>query len=198
MPVAAFCVTGYSTVLLWRNCANKCTMAITPNLSLLYHRNVRVIDVLLTRILLEVSGCAMAFAVIVIVFVQVGIMKPPEDWTLLLAGYLMMAWFSGSLAMTTCACSEMSEVFDRIWHPTAYFMLPICGLSFMVAWLPHWVQKLAVLVPMVNGVEMMRAGYFGHKVVTYYDAPYLAEWCMGLMLFGLSMLKIFARRAEPQ
>lgn len=43
LPITAFAVTGYSTVLLWRNCAGRCSLAIQPNQSLLYHRNVRVI-----------------------------------------------------------------------------------------------------------------------------------------------------------
>ncbi|HST01631.1 MAG TPA: hypothetical protein VLJ84_08220, partial [Usitatibacter sp.] len=58
VPVIAFAITGYSSALLWRNCATRCSMAIESNKGLLYHRNVRVIDVLLTRILLEVAGAS--------------------------------------------------------------------------------------------------------------------------------------------
>src|SRR4051794_26462277 len=44
VPIAAFAITGYSPVLLWRNCATRASMAIPVNLALLYHRNVRVLD----------------------------------------------------------------------------------------------------------------------------------------------------------
>src|SRR6185436_16405858 len=53
LPIVAFAVTGYSTVLLWRNCASRCAWAINPNLGLLHHRNVKVLDLFITRILLE-------------------------------------------------------------------------------------------------------------------------------------------------
>ena len=45
IPIVAFAVTGYSSVLLWRNCANRSVSAIPPNKGLLFHRNVQVIDI---------------------------------------------------------------------------------------------------------------------------------------------------------
>ena len=45
LPIVAFAITGYSSVLLWRNMPTRCIGALTPNLSLLYHRNVRPIDI---------------------------------------------------------------------------------------------------------------------------------------------------------
>src|SRR5512139_3637515 len=45
LPIVAFALTGYSSVLLWRNMPARCINAIYPNLSLMYHRNVRVIDI---------------------------------------------------------------------------------------------------------------------------------------------------------
>src|SRR6476619_6676710 len=45
LPITAFALTGYSTVLLWRNMPNRCVGAVSPNSALMYHRNVRVIDI---------------------------------------------------------------------------------------------------------------------------------------------------------
>ena len=198
LPAAAFAMTGYSTVLLWRNCGNKCSLAITPNLSLLYHRNVRVLDVILSRVILEISGCCMSFTLMMLVMCFWGVINPPENVAVMIAGYAMTAWFAFSLAIFVCAATELSEVFDRFWHPLTYFMLPICGLGYMVDWLPLRYQWLAMTVPMVNGVEMLRDGYFGKAVRTHYSAPYLACWNLALMFVGLTLLKVYARRAEPQ
>ena len=198
VPTAVFALTGYSTVLLWRNCGNRCSQAITPNLSLLYHRNVRAIDVLVARIILEISGCAISFSGILIVFSLADLIKPPDNVGLVLAGYGMTAWFAASLAIFVCAATELSEVFERFWHPLTYFMLPISGLGFMVDWLPIKYQGLALLVPMVNGCEMLRDGYYGNSTRCHYSVTYLTGWCLALMLIGLVMLRVFARKAEPQ
>jgi capsular polysaccharide transport system permease protein len=56
LPIVMFCVTGYSSVLLWRNCVSRAATAIPPNFGLLYHRNVRPLDLILARALLEVGG----------------------------------------------------------------------------------------------------------------------------------------------
>src|SRR5579862_4699237 len=56
LDVVAFALTGYPTVLLWRNTIGRCTMAVEPNTALLYHRNVRVMDLFLARIMLEIAG----------------------------------------------------------------------------------------------------------------------------------------------
>src|SRR5271156_51543 len=54
IPIVAFAVTGYSSVLMWRNSASRAGSAVGQNKPLLFHRNVQVIDVLLTRCVLEI------------------------------------------------------------------------------------------------------------------------------------------------
>ena len=108
-------------------------------------------------------------------------------------GYFMMAWFAVSLAIWVCAFTETSELFERIWHPATYLMLPISGFAFMVSWLPLKYQGLALKLPMVNGCEMIRDGFFGNVIRCRYSVPYLSCWCLGLSLMGLIMLKRVAR-----
>ena len=47
IPIVAFALTGYSSLIMWRNMGNRCIDALRSNLPLLYHRQVRVIDVYL-------------------------------------------------------------------------------------------------------------------------------------------------------
>jgi capsular polysaccharide transport system permease protein len=69
LPIVTFAVTGYSTVLMWRNCATRCSKAIEPNHSLLYHRNVRVLDIFLSRIFLEVASSSASFLTLALMFI---------------------------------------------------------------------------------------------------------------------------------
>src|SRR5690348_7468050 len=46
IPIVAFAVTGYSSVLMWRNSASRSGSAVEQNKPLLFHRNVRILDVL--------------------------------------------------------------------------------------------------------------------------------------------------------
>ena len=44
IPIVAFALTGYSSMMMWRNLPNRCIGALKSNKPLLYHRRVRIID----------------------------------------------------------------------------------------------------------------------------------------------------------
>jgi capsular polysaccharide transport system permease protein len=196
LPIVAFAVTGYSSILLWRNCASRCSMAIPPNMGLLFHRNVRVFDLFITRIILEVAGATMSFLVLSTVWILLGWMEPPSDILRVLMAWGFLAWFGAALALIVGGGTAHSEVVERIWHPTAYLLFPLSGAAYMVDWMPTGFQKVVLLVPMVHGVEMLRDGFFGSAVHTHYSTQYLALCCALLTLAGLALVKEAGRRVE--
>jgi len=198
LPIVAFAITGYSSVLMWRNSVNRCNAGIQSNFNLLYHRNVRVLDVFVTRILLEMAGATASFLVLATFFTAIEWMELPADPLLVVSGWLMLAWFGAALAVLVGAASAYSELVDRIWHPTAYLLFPLSGAAYMVDWLPAKAQAVVLLLPMVHGVEMLREGYFGHVVRTHYDAVYMAQVNLVLTLLGLLLVRDAARRAEAR
>ncbi len=44
LPIVAFAITGYSTVLLWRNMPSRCILSVTFNSAIMYHRQVKATD----------------------------------------------------------------------------------------------------------------------------------------------------------
>ena len=198
IPIVAFAITGYSSVLLWRNTVNRCNSGIQQNLNLLYHRNVRVIDVFVTRIILEMAGATASFLVLAVIFTGIEWIAPPADPLMVAGGWLMLAWFGAALAIVVGAATAYSELVDRIWHPTAYLLFPLSGAAFMVDWLPPALQQTVLLLPMVHGVEMVREGYFGNVVRTHYDVAYMASVNLVLTLVGLFVLRDAANRVEAR
>jgi capsular polysaccharide transport system permease protein len=198
LPIVAFAVTGYSSVLLWRNTATRCAMAIPPNMGLLFHRNVRVLDLFWTRILLEVAGATMSFVVLSTVWISLGWMEPPTDVLRVLMAWGLLAWFGAALALVVGGGTAHSDMVERIWHPAAYIVFPISGAGFMVDWMPRTFQDAVLWIPMVSGVEMLRDGYFGSAVRTHYSAEYLALCSALLTLAGLVLVREAGRRVEVQ
>jgi capsular polysaccharide transport system permease protein len=196
IPIVAFAVTGYSSVLMWRNSASRCGAALLHNRALLFHRNVRALDVFLTRIVLEIAGATSSFIVLASIFMFIGWMPPPEDLMKVIFGWLMLAWFGTSLALTIGAGTSFSDVVERLWHPTAYLLFPLSGAAFMVDWLPVNLQKFVLLLPMVNGLELLREGWFGTLVRTHYDIGYTATFCLLLSLVGLYLQARADRRVD--
>lgn len=196
IPIVAFAVTGYSSVLMWRNAATHCAAGIEANKSLLYHRSVHVIDVLFARIALEIIGATGSFIVLASFFTFIGWMPVPANLLRVLAGWFMLAWFGASLALLIGAGCAFSTIVHRLWHPTAYLLFPMSGAAFMVAWLPHNLQAVVLVLPMVHGVEFLRYGYFGGIVPPHYDLLYMAECCTMLTLCGFYVVREAGRRVE--
>ncbi|MFM0276965.1 ABC transporter permease [Paraburkholderia sediminicola] len=198
VPITAFALTGYSSVLVWRNAVNRCNLAIEPNLSLLFHRNVRVIDIFAARILLEIAGATISFIVLAAIFISVGWAKPPHDVLRILEGWGLLIGYAVGLGLVIGSLSERSETIDRVWHTITYLTFPLSGAAFMVDWLPQKFQHLVIYMPMVNGVEMLREGYFGPPLAFHYDWAYFAVVDIVLVLLGLYLARETGKRVEPQ
>lgn len=198
IPIIAFAITGYSSVLLWRNAASRCSKAIEPNLALMYHRNVKVMDIFLARVILEVIGGVASLSVLTIFFSSIGFMPWPRDIALVLGGILLLAWFALALGFVVGAVSERSEAFERVWHIFTYLFFPLSGAAFMVDWLPHDARAFILVVPTVHGVELIRHGFFGNLVPTYEDPIYFAASNLVLTLIGLALVRETGRRVQPE
>jgi ABC-type polysaccharide/polyol phosphate export permease len=196
LPIAAFALTGYSSVLLWRNMPSRCAMAIASNKGLLYHNNVRVIDLFITRILLEFAGASISFTVLSTLFIFMNWMSTPVDIMGVLLGWFFLTWFGAALATIIGALTAYSELVDRLWHPAQYLLFPLSGAAFMVEWLPIKFQQLVLILPMVHGVEMLREGYFGSIVRTHYNVSYLFVCCMLMTLIALALARDASRKVE--
>lgn len=198
LPIVVFALTGYSSVLVWRNMPARCIAAIEPNLSLMYHRHVKVMDIFLSRLLLEAAGATCSFVILALAFTSIGWISPPEDLLKVAAGWVMLVWFGSALAIFLGALSESSELVDKIWHPSAYILFPLSGAAFLVDSLPKAAQDVVLLLPMVHGVELLRDGYFGSAIKAHYNIGYMATCCIFLTLLGLAQLRIIGRRVVPE
>jgi ABC-type polysaccharide/polyol phosphate export permease len=198
LPIAAFALTGYSTVLLWRNMPARCIGAIEPNLSLMYHRNVKIIDIFLARLILEGGGATISFAVLSVVFIATGLIEPPENVLQVIGGWLMIGWFGFSLALLLGSLAQESELVDKLWHPFAYLLFPLSGAAFLVDSIPAVGQHYLLYLPMVHGTEYIREGYFGSRIRAHYDLGYMAIFNAVLLLLAMAKLRKVGREVIPE
>ncbi|EJS83088.1 ABC transporter permease, partial [Pasteurella multocida] len=64
LNIMAFMITGYPLIMMWRNTSNRAVGSVLANSALLHHRNVRVLDTLIARAILEISGATIAQVVL--------------------------------------------------------------------------------------------------------------------------------------
>ncbi len=198
LNIMAFVLTGYPMAMMWRNASNRAIGAISANASLLYHRNVRVLDTIFARVLLEIAGATIAQVVLMAILVALGWIDMPHDVFYMLMAWLLMAMFALGLGLVICSIAFKFEAFGKIWGTLSFVMLPLSGAFFFVDTLPAQVHKLILWIPMIHGTEMLRQGYFGVSVVTYENPWYLLLCNLALLLLGLAMVSKFSKGVEPQ
>ena len=198
LNIIAFTLTGYPLAMMWRNVSNRAIGAISANASLLYHRNVRVLDTLFARMLLEIAGATIAQIAIVGVFILIGWIPTPADVFYMLMAWLLMAIFAIGLGLVICSIAFKVEAFGKIWGTFSFVMMPLSGVFFFVSSLPQQAQQYVLWMPMVHGTEMFRQGYFGASVITHESISYIVLCNLVLLLLGFIMVNDFSKGVEPE
>lgn len=195
---ASFALTGYSTIMLWRNPATRMGKAVEVNTALLYHRNVSVFDIYFSRLLLEIVSVTASAVVLGSLFCFFELMDPPSDLVTVLVGWGLLAWFSFGMALTVAAIQDRGDLFERFWHTITYLILPFSGAANMVEWLPPRLREVQLLLPFSHGTEMIRHGFYGEAIHTYEEPLYLASLALVLTCSGLFLARGTALYVEAE
>lgn len=189
-------LTGYSVLTLWRHMTGRLTHTFRHASGLLFHRDVRPADILVARGILESIGTLVSFFVALLPLLLIGVMKPVDDYLVLLGAWSLMCVFSFGAAMIITALAHFSDAFDRFVQPVMYIILPLTGVFYMVFWLPPAAQKIVLYSPLVHISEMMRAGYFGSDVPTSWDPVYVLYWTIAVNAVGWVLVLKAQRHIE--
>ena len=169
VSVVAFVATGYIPITLFRHGLARSVSVFTVNQSLLYHRQIKIVDFILSRFLIEFLGSMMAYLFMAIVLIGLGEFPVPANLGLLIAGWLIYSLFCFSLCLIIGPLSEISETMEKFIPVTTYIMIPFSGLFYMASWMAPGIREVILFSPFVNAMEMMRKGVWGEKVTAYYN-----------------------------
>jgi ABC-type polysaccharide/polyol phosphate export permease len=185
VPIFAFILVSYATTPLWRRSTARCMNAFSPNKQLLYHRQVAVIDFYLTRVLLEHAGATMAFVCLVLLFALFSMVPLPLDPLQVAAGWFMIAWFGFGLSLLVGSLVHRAPLMQKLWVPTSMLLFLCSAVIYPVDTLPHAARYYVLLLPMTNGIEYLREGYFGPVMTYYYHMWFMAVCNTALTALGL-------------
>lgn len=193
ISIVAFVVTGYIPITLFRHGIARSISLFVANSSLLYHRQIKIIDFIFVRFLIELIGCMMAYVFIAIVLISFDLFPVPDDMGTFLVGWSLYALFTLSLCFIIAPLSERSEVLEKFMPVTTYIMIPFSGLFTMNSWLTPEMRKYMLYSPFVNAMEIMRKGIWGDKVTAYYDLWNPLMCSAVCLLIGLALSRSVRR-----
>ena len=193
ISVVAFVASGYIPLVMFRSTVNRAVRALSANSSLLYHRQVTILDLILVRFLVELIGGMMAYAAVGPILILLGFFPVPANIGSLLLGWILYAYFTFSRALILAPLSEVSEALEKFMPVTTYLMVPFSGTFNLESWLAPHVREILLYSPPVTAMELQRYGIWGDKITPYYDIPYTIAVSSVLMLIGLILCRRIRR-----
>lgn len=187
--VVAFVASGYIPLVMFRSTVSRAVRAFSANSSLLYHRQVTLLDLVLVRFIVELIGSMMAYLAIAVILNLLGLFPVPADLGYLLFGWALYGFFTLSVALILAPLSEVSETIEKFLPVTTYLMVPFSGTFNLTSWLAPGVRDVMLYSPPVSGMELMRYGIWGDKIMPYYAISYSIITSLVLMLIGLALCR---------
>ncbi|MBV7266325.1 ABC transporter permease [Erythrobacter ani] len=189
ISVIAFVASGYIPLTFLRQSIGRSAKIFQTNGSLLYHRQVKVLDFIFVRVTIEAIGATMAYIFAGIVLGFLGFFPFPADISALVGGWAIYIFFVLSVATLLAPFSEMSEAIEKLIPITVYIAIPFSGVFNFAAWLPPNIREAMMWSPLVSGMELMRYGLFGDLVTPYYDLPKALGISIVCLLVGLVLCR---------
>jgi capsular polysaccharide transport system permease protein len=125
--IAAFIGSGYLPLTFFRNSVNRSAKIVEANGGLMYHRQVKMLDFVVTRVLIEMIGTMMAYVFFGMVLGFFGLFPVPSNIGILIGGFLLYAFFTLSVCLILAPLSEVSELVEKLLPVTTYIMIPFSG-----------------------------------------------------------------------
>lgn len=194
VDIIAFVVTGYIPLVLFRSCVSRSVSSFSANGSLMYHRQIKIIDLIMVRFGIEFIGHMMAYLMIGVALGVIGFFPIPYDLGFLILGWLYYSLFTFSIILIVAPLSEMSEILEKVVPVTTYIMIPFSGAFYLVGSLYPAAAQAVLYSPPVHGMEMMRYGVFGPSINPQYDFVYPLAFSLPCMAFGLLLCRIVRKR----
>lgn len=193
IPPIGFAVSGYCVFWACRFQINKSITALSINLPLLYHRDIKIFDLLVSRAI--VQACFNTFAFLIIFFIVwfFDLIPSIRNFLLVTISWIFVLWYGGLFAMICGILGAAFSFGNRIVALIGISHIFLTGAFFMLAWIPEGYRKILLLFPMVHATEMMRDGLFGDFVETYYSVGYLLAANIVLTYIALVIINVYKR-----
>lgn len=198
LPVLAFLITGYLPLTLLRHMISQSISCVHSNAGLLYHRQITLLHMFLSRAMLEVIGVSLSFLVVVLATAGLGLVDWPRQIWPIYAGWSLLVVLGLGLGLVFGALSAFADWIERFVSVLTYLLIPASGVFVMVDWLPPTGQRILLLLPFAHGVELIRQGFFGEFVRTHSWPAYALAWCVVLICVGLLLLRVARERVEVE
>jgi capsular polysaccharide transport system permease protein len=196
MSVIGFLVTGIVTFELFRNTSTQSLAAISGNKGLLFYPQVRPLDLVAARALLEGVTQVVVFVLLMGGAALLEGKLRMDSALTTLAGLTLAGGLGASFGLVLCGLSTLSPTVERIHGPLMRPMFWFSAIFYPVDSVPTALRDVLLYNPVVHAIEIVRDGWFPGYQTRHISPWYPAAWILVLLFFGLSLERVARRRLQ--
>jgi len=196
MTLGAFMVTGLIPYSIFRETSSRVAVAVSSNRGLLFYPQVKPLDLVIARVVLEMMTWTLVFVVLVgaeamvIGDLQIDSLLPVY-W-----GFALCSLLGGALGMLLGTLSLYMSSMERLSGALLRPMFWLSGIFYTANDVPMSILGIIKFNPVLHCVEMVRDGWF-----PAYDSRHLEAYyplSVGLLLLLLALIMERTSRAKVQ
>ncbi len=186
---------GLIGYFMFQHASSQAMRAIGANTALFVYRQVLPVDTVLVRAALEAVIMLVVAVLLLAGAWMFGIHVTPAE-PLKVLDCLFSLWLIGlGFGAAASAFIEMVPESAKVLSMVMQPLYLLSGVMFPVAAIPPPYRDWLVLNPLVHGLDSLRLAFapYYHEIPGV-DMNYLHAWALGLLVLGLALQVVFAKR----
>jgi len=182
---AVFLAINFTAYNMFRNIVNKSMGAFTANKGLFNYKQVKPIDTIIARSLVEVF----ITGIIILLFVMLGFYFDYDmnikSLGMVTLGFIWLIIFSLSFALCLAIANTFIPSVSKVIGFLMYALMFGSALFYNVDMLSPELQNIIYFNPLAHFMEMLHGSYFYTLDIKYVDINYMMLWTVSLLFVGL-------------
>ena len=191
---AVFLTLNFIAYNMFKNIVVKSSTAFRANKALFMYKQVKPINTVLARTMLEVF----ITMVIIVIFLLIGFYFEYEmgvgDLVMVTLGFLFLLVFSFSFALLIAILNVFTESVGRIIGFLMTGLMFTSAVFYTVDMLPYVLQQILLYNPLLHFMEMIHGYYFIALDDSYVSYLYIILWTLCILYVALWMYQRLEKR----
>ncbi len=197
VPAPLFLVAGISPFFMFRDLFSEVAQGARGNPSLLMFPQVTRMDLIISKVIVNVLVSIAVFIIILIGLFFFGFAFRIENLLGVMTGFSLLIALGIGLGLVLGAVSVRYEFIQSLSQPLLGRPLFLTsGLFFTASMLPPVAREIALYNPLLHCIELIRDSLFESFSSRYVDLEYVCVFALILISFGMMLLGVFERQRK--
>ena len=179
-----FMASGFIAFNMFRNILSGSTGSFTANKGLFSYKQVKPIDTIIARVLVEVF----ITSIIILMFVFIGFFFQyefvPQNLLMVFFGYLWLMLFSFAVGLVVAVGSTFFVSIGKLVGIFSFGLMIFSAVFFPMISIPPEAQEILLYNPLVHFMEMIHGYYMYELDDRFVDYRYMALWTITPLFMG--------------